>query len=58
MYFFTWPILAVGFRMDSTSLFRLYSYVLFIYIIFYLSKNISTSFNPNQSSEDIESIKK
>lgn len=58
MYSFTWPILAVGFRMDSTSLFRLYSYVLFIYIIFYLSKNILTSFNPNQSSEDIESIKK
>jgi hypothetical protein len=40
IYFFTWPILIIGFRMDSTSVFRLYSYVIFIYLIFYFSKGI------------------
>ena len=40
LYLFTWPVLIIGFRMDSTSVFRLYSYILLLYLYFYLSKNI------------------
>ncbi len=40
LYLFTWPILIIGFRMDSTSVLRLYSYILVIYLYFYFSKKI------------------
>ena len=45
LYFFTWPILSIAFRMDSTSMFRLYSYIIFVYLLLYLTKQIKTTFN-------------
>ena len=36
---FSWPVLIVAFRMDSTSMFRLYSYVFLTFLIFYLTNN-------------------
>ena len=45
LYLFTWPILAIAFRMDSTSMFRLYSYIIFVYILLYFSKQIKTTAN-------------
>ncbi len=42
LYLFTWPILAIAFRMDSTSMLRLYSYILFVYLLLYISKRIKT----------------
>lgn len=40
LYYCTWPILIIGFRGDSTALLRMYSYVIIIFIYFYLSKKI------------------
>ncbi len=40
LYYFAWPILAISFRTDTTSMFRLFSYVLFVYIILYFTNNI------------------
>ena len=45
LYLFTWPILAIAFRMDSTSMFRLYSYIIFAYILLYFTKQIKTTVN-------------
>lgn len=45
LYLFTWPILSIAFRMDSTSMFRLYSYIIFVYLILYFTKNIKTTIN-------------
>tara|TARA_B100000902_G_scaffold393482_1_gene447817 strand:+ start:8415 stop:9689 length:1275 start_codon:yes stop_codon:yes gene_type:complete len=45
LYLFTWPILSIAFRMDSTSMFRLYSYIIFVYLFFYLTKKIKTTVN-------------
>ena len=39
LYIFSWPVLIVAFRMDSTSMFRLYSYVFLTFLIFYLTNN-------------------
>ena len=45
LYLFTWPILAIAFRMDSTSMLRLYSYIIFAYILLYFAKQIKTTVN-------------
>ena len=45
LYLFTWPILSIAFRMDSTSMFRLYSYIIFVYILLYFTKHIKTTVN-------------
>jgi hypothetical protein len=45
LYLFTWPILVIAFRMDSTSMFRLYSYIIFVYILLYFTKRIKKIVN-------------
>ena len=40
LYYFSWPILAISFRTDSTSMFRIFSYVIFLYIFLYYSNRI------------------
>jgi len=42
LYLMTWPIMIIGFRTDSTSMLRLYSYIIVIFILLYLSKNIKS----------------
>tara|TARA_Y100000996_G_C22536489_1_gene648433 strand:+ start:336 stop:1613 length:1278 start_codon:yes stop_codon:yes gene_type:complete len=40
LYYFSWPILAISFRTDSTSMFRIFSYIIFLYIFLYYSNRI------------------
>lgn len=40
LYYFTWPILAVTFRTDSTAMLRIFSYIIFVCIILYYTGNI------------------
>ena len=43
LYMSTWPILIIGFRTDSTSILRVYSYFIFIYLLFYFSEQLKTN---------------
>ena len=42
LYLMTWPIMIIGFRTDSTSILRVYSYIIVIFILLYLTKNIKS----------------
>lgn len=39
LYFSCWPILTIAFRTDSTSMIRLFSYLLFTFLIIYIFRN-------------------
>ena len=39
-YHSIWPVIIIGFRMDSTSFFRIYSYAIIIYLYIYSVKKL------------------
>ncbi len=40
LYYLTWPILVISLRTDSTAMLRIFSYIIFSYIILYYTGNI------------------
>jgi hypothetical protein len=49
LYYMTWPLLFIHLRTDSTSLLRMYSFILFVYVLIYLCGSVKTILRyPNQ----------